>query len=112
MAGGALAKIDPAGVHLMGASIRLNSGGAPGVGGGVKAQAADMPKVVAKNGGAVEPPVLAEVGTRQNGEAKPVVVQRLKQAKRERAALVEQCQEKPDGTCPLNDCPCGKSQPA
>jgi type VI secretion system secreted protein VgrG len=108
MAGGAVAKIDPAGVHLMGASIRLNSGGAPGVGGGVKAQAADMPKVVAKSGGAVEPPALAEVGQRANGQAKPVTIHRLKQARANRAAVVEDCQERPDGTCPLNNCPCGK----
>ncbi|HCW88471.1 MAG TPA: hypothetical protein DHU56_00155, partial [Marinobacter sp.] len=59
-------------------------------------------------GGAVEPPALAEVGQRANGQAKPVTIHRLKQARANRAAVVEDCQERPDGTCPLNNCPCGK----
>ncbi|MBL4259278.1 type VI secretion system Vgr family protein [Vibrio fluvialis] len=42
-AGGSLVKVDPAGVHLSGAGVNLNSGGSPGSGSGFSGQAATLP---------------------------------------------------------------------
>ncbi|EOW9284454.1 type VI secretion system tip protein VgrG, partial [Vibrio cholerae] len=47
-AGGSFVKVDPAGVHLVGAMINLNSGGSPGQGAGWSGQASLLPKTVAK----------------------------------------------------------------
>jgi type VI secretion system secreted protein VgrG len=106
MAGGSIAKIDPAGVHLIGAAIKLNAGGAPGVGGGVKAQAAEMPRVVATNGGAVEPPALAEVGQRASAPALSLDNDDLLNLAEERAPAQQLCQKKRDGECNVRNCPC------
>ncbi|MDX1757341.1 MAG: type VI secretion system tip protein TssI/VgrG, partial [Marinobacter sp.] len=109
-AGGSFVKIDPSGVALSGPTIKLNGGGSPGSGSGQGVQAPGMPGLVDANGGAVTPVAVANVG--QRPKAKPIVAHRLKQARIQRAAIVEQCQEQPDGTCPLTDCPCGKAQTA
>ncbi len=109
-AGGSFVKIDPSGVSIVGASIKMNAGGAPGVGSGQKVQVPEMPGLVEKNGGAVAPVELADVGQRANAEPKPIVAHRLTQARINRFAVVEQCQERPDGFCPLSNCPCGKAQ--
>ena len=69
-----------------------------------------VPGLLTATGGVVEPVVLAEVGQRMDAEPKAIVVHRMRQAKQQRSALVEQCQEQPDGTCPLTHCPCGKAQ--
>ena len=108
-AGGSFVKIDASGVALSGAALNLNAGGSPGKGSGQKVQAPEMPGLVEKNGGAAAPVQLAEVGQRANEEARPVVAHRLAQARKDRTALVEECQEQPDGTCPLSRCPCGRS---
>ncbi|WP_158107340.1 type VI secretion system Vgr family protein [Vibrio furnissii] len=42
-AGGSFVKVDPAGVHLSGAGVNLNSGGSPGSGSGFNGQAATLP---------------------------------------------------------------------
>ncbi|MBY8317780.1 type VI secretion system tip protein VgrG [Vibrio fluvialis] len=42
-AGGSFVKVDPAGVHLSGAGVNLNSGGSPGIGSGFSGQAATLP---------------------------------------------------------------------
>ncbi|EKO3905647.1 type VI secretion system tip protein VgrG [Vibrio fluvialis] len=42
-AGGSFVKVDPAGVHLSGAGVNLNSGGSPGSGIGFSGQAATLP---------------------------------------------------------------------
>ncbi|MBY7822836.1 type VI secretion system tip protein VgrG, partial [Vibrio fluvialis] len=42
-AGGSFVKVDPAGVHLSGAGVNLNSGGSPGCGSGFSGQAATLP---------------------------------------------------------------------
>ena len=109
-AGGSFVKIDPSGVAMGGAAIKLNAGGSPGKGSGQKVQVPEMPGLVEKNAGAVAPAEIADVGQRANAEPKPVVAHRLKQARMNRAAVVEQCQEQPDGSCPLSNCPCGKAQ--
>jgi type VI secretion system secreted protein VgrG len=96
MAGGALAKIDPAGVHLMGASIRLNSGGAPGVGGGVKAQAADMPGLVEKAGTITAPPEdLPEAPTRPM--AKTDQIRAIKNAANQGKGICQVCSPESQG---------------
>ncbi|WP_148864585.1 type VI secretion system Vgr family protein [Marinobacter fonticola] len=107
-AGGSFVKIDPSGVALSGAAINLNAGGSAGSGSGQAVKVPAVPQTLAAHKGEkVEPEVLAEVG--QRAAAKPVVLHRLKQGRIQRSVLVEQCQEQPDGTCPLSDCPCGKS---
>ncbi|PFG09325.1 Rhs element Vgr protein [Marinobacter sp. LV10MA510-1] len=85
-AGGSFVKIDPSGVSMGGAAIKMNAGGA------------------------VAPVQLADVGQRPNAKPKPIVAHRLKQARMNRSAVVEQCQERPDGSCPLSNCPCGRAQ--
>ncbi|WP_044367724.1 type VI secretion system Vgr family protein, partial [Vibrio fluvialis] len=42
-AGGSFVKVDPAGVHLSGSGVNLNSGGSPGSGSGFSGQAATIP---------------------------------------------------------------------
>ena len=111
-AGGSFVKIDPSGVAMGGAAIKMNAGGSPGKGSGQKVKVPEMPGLVEKNGGAVAPVEIADVGQRANAEPKPVVAHRLKQARMKRSAVVEQCQEQPDGSCPLSNCPCGKAQQA
>ncbi len=89
-------------------------GGAAGKGSGQKVQVPEMPGglVTAAGGGAVAPEALAEVSQRASAQPKAIVAHRLKQARMNRTAIVEQCQQKPDGTCPLGNCPCGKNQTA
>ncbi|TBW44806.1 type VI secretion system tip protein VgrG, partial [Marinobacter halodurans] len=97
--GGSFVKIDPSGVALSGPAINLNAGGSPGSGSGQGAKAPEVPQALAAHTGEkIEPAVLAE--TAQRAEAKPVVAHRLTQGRIQRTALVEQCQEQPDGTCP------------
>src|SRR5690606_6279672 len=49
-AGGSFVKIDPSGVALGGASIKLNAGGAAGKGSGQKVQVPERPGLVEKSG--------------------------------------------------------------
>jgi type VI secretion system secreted protein VgrG len=109
-AGGSFVKIDPSGVSMSGAAIKMNAGGTAGKGSGQKVQVPKMPGLVEKNGRAVAPVALANVGQRANAKPKPIVAHRLKQARINRSAVVEQCQERPDGSCPLSNCPCGRAQ--
>ena len=46
-AGGSFVKIDPSGVAMGGASIKMNAGGAAGKGSGQKVQVPEMPGLVA-----------------------------------------------------------------
>ncbi|MEM5734066.1 type VI secretion system tip protein TssI/VgrG, partial [Shewanella algae] len=46
-AGGSFVKVDPAGVHLGGAAVNLNSGGSPGSGSGFAGKAPELPGEVA-----------------------------------------------------------------
>jgi len=109
-AGGSFVKIDSSGVAMGGAVIKLNAGDSPGKGSGQKVQVPEMPGLVERNGGAVAPVKIEDVGRRANAEPKPVVAHRLRQARMNRVAVVEQCQEQPDGSCLLTHCPCGKAQ--
>ena len=108
-AGGSFVKVDASGVAL-GALVKFQTG-SPGSGSGQSVKVPGVPQLLAAHtGDKVEPAALAE--TDQRADAKPVVAHRLKQGRIQRSALVEQCQERPDGTCPLSDCPCGKSTTA
>ncbi|WP_375193890.1 type VI secretion system Vgr family protein [Marinobacter sp.] len=111
-AGGSFVKIDPSGVAMGGASIKMNAGGAPGKGSGQRVQVPEMPGLVTTAGGFVAPVALAEVDQRMHAQPKAVVAHRLRQARMQGTAIVEQCQQQPDGSCPLGNCPCGKNQSA
>ncbi|MEP3588850.1 MAG: type VI secretion system tip protein TssI/VgrG, partial [Marinobacter sp.] len=86
-AGGSFVKIDPAGVAIGGASIKMNAGGAAGKGSGQKVQVPEMPGLVDAGGAYTEPTVLATVG--QRAKAQPDAQMRALQ---EGKALTSICQ--------------------
>src|SRR5690554_1211183 len=104
-AGGSFVKIDPSGVAMGGASIKMNAGGAAGKGSGQKVQVPEMPGLVTAAGGSVAPEALAEVGQRAIGKIEETI-ELLELAAVEEFALVDKCMEQSDGSCPLRDCPC------
>jgi type VI secretion system secreted protein VgrG len=67
-AGGSFVKIDPSGVALGGASIKMNAGGAGGKGSGQKVQVPERPGLVDAGGAYTEPAALATVGQRTNAQ--------------------------------------------
>ncbi|MEQ5816053.1 type VI secretion system tip protein VgrG [Marinobacter sp. NFXS11] len=103
-AGGSFVKIDPSGVAMGGAAIKLNAGGSPGKGSGQKVQVPEMPGLVGKNGGAVAPVKMADVGQRPLAER--VDRNTLLTAAAERAPATKICQKKLDGSCNVDNCPC------
>ena len=92
-AGGSFVKIDPSGVSMGGAAIKLNAGGSAGKGSGQRVQVPEMPGLVGKNGGAVGPVELAEVG--QRGNLDPVA---QKNAFKKGKALTAICEDCGDGS--------------
>ncbi|MCS2609460.1 hypothetical protein LLY24_09040, partial [Halomonas sp. wenzhen-202101] len=97
-AGGSFVKLDPSGVTIVGAQVRINSGGSPGAGSGQAALEALLP-------GHVEP--------EQHERIAPLQQNQLKTASLQGAAVVEICQRLKDGNgdnvhrCALGDqCPC------
>ncbi|WP_144822914.1 type VI secretion system Vgr family protein [Marinobacter piscensis] len=70
-AGGSFLKIDPSGVALSGASIKMNAGGAAGKGSGQKVQVPAMPGLVTALGAETETVSLAEVDQRVNAKPDP-----------------------------------------
>ncbi|MDX1559327.1 MAG: type VI secretion system tip protein TssI/VgrG [Marinobacter sp.] len=105
-AGGSFLKLDPSGVTVSGPSVRMNSGGGPGSGGGVSAQDPALPASLSEVSDSSEPAKLAETDTRVVAGPTPSSVQALKAAARNDVALVKQCGRKPDGTCALSSCSC------
>ncbi|MBL3554939.1 MULTISPECIES: type VI secretion system Vgr family protein [Marinobacter] len=105
-AGGSFVKIDPSGVAMGGAAIKLNAGGSPGKGSGQKVQVAEMPGLVEKNGGAVAPVEIAEVGQRANADASQITPNALLEAASDRTPAQQMCQKKMDGTCDVVNCAC------
>ncbi|UQG60101.1 type VI secretion system tip protein VgrG [Marinobacter sp. M3C] len=103
-ADGSFVKIDPSGVAMGGAAIKMNAGGAAGKGSGQKVQVPEMPGLVEKNGGAVAPVALADVGQRPLAER--VDRNTLLTAAAERAPATKICQKKQDGSCNVDNCPC------
>ena len=94
-AGGSFIKIDAGGVTLVGPMAKLNAGGSPGSGSGITAQAPTMPSAAASDA-AGSPTMLALPN-------EPV---RLVSAAKDGLLLSSQCHRQPDGSCPLEECPC------
>ncbi|WP_243411435.1 type VI secretion system Vgr family protein, partial [Marinobacter halophilus] len=64
--GGSFIKLDPSGVTLSGAGIKINSGGSAGSGSGQSAAAPELPAVLGRAGATMpQPPALANVGQRK-----------------------------------------------
>jgi hypothetical protein len=103
-AGGSFVKIDPSGVAMGGAAIKLNAGGAPGKGSGQRVQVPERPGLVTATGGVVAPAEVAEVGQRPIAER--VDRNTLLTAAAERAPAIKTCQKKQDGSCDVDNCPC------
>jgi len=96
--GGSFLKLDPGGVTLSGATIRMNSSGAPGKGAGLKILAPVMPWLAASAvAGTLTSPALINMS------------RQLKQAAAAKLLLVKQCGMQADGSCQLEVCPCGKN---
>ncbi|MEX2474616.1 type VI secretion system Vgr family protein, partial [Marinobacter sp.] len=94
-AGGSFVKIDPSGVAMGGAAIKMNAGGAPGKGSGQKVQVPEMPGLVEKNGGAVEPAELPEASQRLM--AKPDQVRAIKNAANQGKGICQVCSSESQG---------------
>ncbi|WP_043532733.1 type VI secretion system Vgr family protein [Litchfieldella xinjiangensis] len=92
-AGGSFVKLDPSGVTIVGAQVKINSGGSPGSGSG---QAVEMPAL----------PKEAQDEVHEDVTMGPVFGKRLDQAMAEDIPMIERCQMQRDGNCPLSDCPC------
>jgi len=96
--GGSFLKLDPSGVTLSGATIRMNSGGAAGKGSGLKILAPVMPWLATSAvAGSLTLPALINMS------------RQLKQAAAAKLLLVKQCGMQADGSCHLEVCPCGKN---
>ncbi|WBL60234.1 type VI secretion system tip protein VgrG [Stutzerimonas stutzeri] len=96
--GGSFLKLDPSGVTLSGATIRMNSGGAAGKGSGLKILAPVMPWLATSAvAGNLTLPALINMS------------RQLKLAAAAKLLLVKQCGMQADGSCQLEVCPCGKN---
>ncbi|MGO1503172.1 MAG: type VI secretion system Vgr family protein [Marinobacter sp.] len=93
-AGGSFLKIDPSGVSLSGASIKMNAGGAAGKGSGQKVQVPEMPGLATAVGAETEAVSLAEVDQRVS--AKPDSGGQIR-ALQEGKALTAICEAGDDG---------------
>ncbi|MCL7942983.1 type VI secretion system tip protein TssI/VgrG [Marinobacter sp. ATCH36] len=94
-AGGSFVKIDPSGVAMGGAAIKLNAGGSPGKGSGQTVQVPEMPGLVEKNGGAVAPVDLPE--TPQRSMAKPDQIRAIKNAANQGKGICQVCSPESQG---------------
>ena len=103
-AGGSFVKIDPSGVAMGGAAIKLNAGSSPGKGSGQQVQVPEMPGLVTAAGGVVAPAEVAEVGQRPVAER--VDRNTILTAAAERSPATKTCQKKQDGSCDVDHCPC------
>ncbi len=97
-AGGSFIKIDPGGVTLVGPNVKLNAGGAPGKGSGVGIQLPAVPHAAD-----------ADSAGSSTLLALPNEPARLASAAKDGLLLSSQCHRQPDGSCPLQECPCLKS---
>ncbi|WP_299494809.1 type VI secretion system tip protein TssI/VgrG [uncultured Shewanella sp.] len=91
--GGNFVKIDPAGVHVVGSAINLNSGGGAGSGSGYGGKAPILPKEV----------IDAVVAEEMELQLEPASMEMIAAADIPMTSL---CQKQPDGSCPRTDCPC------
>ena len=97
-AGGSVVKIDPAGVHLIGPAIDLNSGGSAGSGSGYAGKAAVLPmgKEVEQAG---------EVSNAVNAtsyDTEALEVANYQQQATKGSAVVEECNCDGEGTCSVH----------
>ncbi|WP_194439834.1 type VI secretion system tip protein VgrG, partial [Vibrio fluminensis] len=95
--GGNFVKIDASGVTISGATINLNSGGSAGSGSGFGGKIAENPL-------GVESPDNPEELKRF--VVTPALEQQVLADLRQSTAVTMTCQKKPDGSCPLDTCPC------
>ncbi|PVY76004.1 type VI secretion system secreted protein VgrG, partial [Tamilnaduibacter salinus] len=109
-AGGSFLKLDASGVTMMGPQIKLNSGGAPGSGSGTSPKSPGTPGAVTAQGGKVAPEALAELSERATHETSPSAPETLIRAAKNDQLFSGQCHQKPDGSCPLADCPCASAE--
>ncbi|MGK8437873.1 type VI secretion system tip protein VgrG [Ectopseudomonas hydrolytica] len=90
--GGSFLKLDPSGVTLSGATIKMNSGGAPGKGSGLKILAPLIPWAADQD---------------KAGELTvPVMLNPFIQKSRQGLPLVSVCGKQANGACSREDCPC------
>lgn len=97
-AGGSVVKIDPAGVHLIGSAINLNSGGSAGSGSGYAGKIAVLPmgKEVEQAG---------EVSNAVNAtsyDSEALEVANYQQQANQGSAIVEECNCDGEGTCSVH----------
>ncbi|MFT6917230.1 MAG: type VI secretion system secreted protein VgrG, partial [Motiliproteus sp.] len=97
----------PSGVTIIGPVIKLNAGGAPGSGSSPQAEKPSLP-AKADSGWSGRPTTAKAPEVVPEPRPMAVLRHRLARAATTRSPLVELCQEQPDGSCPLADCPCGK----
>jgi len=105
-AGGSFVKIDPAGVHLSGPGVNLNSGGSAGGGSGYGGTAAILPLGVAP---ATMPQDVAIVSGEPVAFKQYAIKHKIIHDLQQDTPLTQICQKQTDGTCPLSDCPCGNA---
>ncbi|MAZ05978.1 MAG: type VI secretion system tip protein VgrG, partial [Halomonas sp.] len=94
-AGGSFVKIDPSGVALGGASIKMNAGGSDGKGSGQKVQVPERPGLVEKKGGIVAPVVFSE--TPQRPMAKPDQIRAIRNAANQGKGICQICSPESQG---------------
>ena len=92
--GGSFIKVDAAGVHLVGAAVNLNSGGAPGSGSGFGGQMAALPL------GVDSPPPPSNPLPQQLSIPTFIALSLTN------VPTAKQCQRQEDGSCTREDCSC------
>ncbi|OZC35004.1 type IV secretion protein Rhs, partial [Marinobacter vinifirmus] len=102
-AGGSFVKVDPSGVTVSGPLVRMNSGGGPGSGSGVGAQTPAKPALIAEHHSPkVEHAQLALASQRFSASGAKLRSPLLKQAAREGALSVTNCEFDEHGRCKLH----------
>jgi len=102
-AGGSFVKVDPSGVTVSGPLVRMNSGGGAGSGSGVGTQTPAKPALVAEHDSPeVEHAELALASQRLSASGAKLRAPLLKQAAREGALSVTNCEFDEHGRCKLH----------
>ncbi|WP_028021525.1 type VI secretion system Vgr family protein [Enterovibrio calviensis] len=102
--GGNFVKIDPAGIHIVGSVININSGGSAGSGSGFGGEMPMLPggvEIVKHSG--IEEAKLATIGLIS---ATPALKHKIQADMVNNSPISEICQKQADGSCPLTNCPC------
>ncbi|MEH6825916.1 MAG: type VI secretion system tip protein VgrG, partial [Motiliproteus sp.] len=109
-AGGSVVKLDPSGVTIIGAQLKLNAGGGPGSGSGQQAEKPSLPAAAdtGLSGYVSQPKAPEEVPQPLPMDVLQARANAFRMAAQQQAPLISQCQRQPDGSCPLPDCPCGR----